>query len=42
MTDQEITDMPTLESPDVALARAAVVTEAVTCDRRRARADDAA
>jgi hypothetical protein len=29
MTDQEITDMPTLESPDVAVARAAVVSEAV-------------
>jgi hypothetical protein len=29
MTDQEITDMPTLEAPDVDPARAAVVTEAV-------------
>lgn len=29
MTDQEITDMPTLDPPDVALAPTAVVDEAV-------------
>lgn len=29
MTDQEITDIPAFEAPDVGMARTAVVTEAV-------------